>query len=175
MKKNILLILIAVCFTSCASNPPVAENMFLNISAMRPDLAFKGTLVNIKPYEADSALDAIEGDPSIVGLPSAVAVFKIEDTLIGELPKEKVGGPSLKEQAAAAAGDRNILQLITMDFQDPDEEREFRWFYVGVRSPLESFGISDWNNFPQDRYKVYLVEESSGKNTYYFQKAIKIN
>jgi len=130
------------------------------------DVVLLVTPLRVKPIEAGASLDAIEGMTPETLWPTAVAVFKVDRVLKGQFNRTRAGGPSEWQQLADHAKKKNVLGLLTLDTQDPDEMHDQEWVSVAVHNPFLAFGIreEDWMSPPEKKGKLYLkrVGETAG-------------
>ncbi len=126
-------------------------------------LILKAKMVSIAAFDTQEVVDALDAASAEGNMPTATIVFKINSVVKGDLPLQKVTrSTSLGSQMKDSVKDKNIFQIMTMDYQNPEVEREDkpRWFAVGVQSPLESFKILSWKDLPKESYKLILSKES---------------
>ena len=151
-----ILILLAGCTASGKGAP--ARKEF--------DVAMIATPLSGKEMPSSSVIDAIENTPEALQQARYIISFRIDRVLIGELSKEKVGGPSRFDQAVDAAQEKKLLKILTLDFQNPNEEIDKRWFRIAVQDPGATFGINNWRQPAQGRYKLYLKRMPKQANSY---------
>ncbi|MBN1688563.1 MAG: hypothetical protein JW893_05645 [Candidatus Omnitrophica bacterium] len=120
------------------------------------DVVAKVIPLQVKHLSSQTPFDVMEKALLEKGWGGAVVLFEIEDVLKGEFDKVKVGGPSKMAQIREAAGNKNILALLTLDFDDPDEEVKKRWLTIAVEDPRETFGIENWEEPKRQSLMVYL-------------------
>lgn len=135
------------------------------------DVGVEAVAVRVKSLGPKTIIDAVENDPVNRANPQAVVSFRILRVFRGELGKMTVGGPSKYEQMKAAAQEREILKLVTLDFENPDEEVEQEWLKIAVRNPMETFGIKEWDNPGDNEIKLYLKRLPERPDSYILIKA----
>jgi hypothetical protein len=151
-----ILVLLGGCAVSEKGGP--ARNEY--------DVALLATPLSGKELQSGAVIDAIENTPNALQNARFVISFRIDRVLIGELPKEKVGGRSRWDQAVEAAAEKKIMKFLTLDFKNPNEEIDKLWFRVAVQDPGATFGINDWHQPAQGRYKLYLKRMPKQTNSY---------
>lgn len=127
-------------------------------------LVLKAKMVSVEAFNPDEIVDALDAVSAEGVLPGATVVFKIESVVKGTLPPVKVpASSSVWSQTQDAYKEKSFLKMITMDYQNPEVEREGkpRWFAVGVQSPLESFKVVSWSELPEQLYRLSFSKESS--------------
>jgi|GEM_PF-1409045 len=135
------------------------------------DVGVEAVAVRVKSLGTKTIIDAVENDPVNRANPQAVVSFRILRVFRGELGMMTVGGPSKYEQMKDSAQKREILKLVTLDFENPDEEVEQEWLKIAVRNPMETFGIKDWGNPGDNEIKLYLKRLPERPDSYILIKA----
>jgi len=127
-------------------------------------LVLKAKMVSVEAFNPDEIVDALDATSAEGMLPGATVVFRIDSIVKGTLPPAKVpASGSVWGQTQDAYKEKNFLKMITMDYENPDIEREDkpRWFAVGVQSPLESFKVVSWSDLPKDLYRVSFSKDTA--------------
>ncbi|HCM42951.1 MAG TPA: hypothetical protein DIS66_06550, partial [Candidatus Omnitrophica bacterium] len=127
-------------------------------------LVLKVKMVSVEAFNTEEIVDALDVVSAEGVLPGATVVFKIESVIKGTLPPVKVpASGSVWNQTQDAYKEKNFLKMITMDYQNPEVEREDkpRWFAVGVQSPLDSFKVVSWSELPPQSYRLSFSKEGS--------------
>ncbi len=126
-------------------------------------LILKARLFKVEAFAPETVVDALDSASAQGILPTAAVSFLIKEVLRGELPLQKRQGnvDSVLGQAKDAVHEKNLLKLVTMDFENPDVEHEDRpqWFIVGVQSPLEAFKILSWKDLPREYYRLAFSKQ----------------
>ncbi len=120
-------------------------------------LILKAKVVSITAFDTQEVVDALDVASAEGNMPTATVVFKIQSVVKGTLPLLKTpSSATLGSQMKGSVKDKNILQILTMDYQNPEVEREDapRWFAIGVQSPLEAFKIMSWSDLPKKSYRL---------------------
>jgi hypothetical protein len=131
------------------------------------DVVLVASPVSIREVRPRESFDAIEETQEP---PQHIVSFKIERTLVGELAKEKRGGPSRIDQAREAAKKKEYLKLASLNFEDPDIEVEKEWFRIAVKNSGETFGVTPGGSIPGHRFKLYLKQVPKMPKTYFLVK-----
>jgi len=135
-----------------------------NVYSSEVKLVLKAKMVSVEAFNTDEIVDALDSVSAEGVLPGATVVFRIESVVKGTLPPVKVpASSSVWNQTQDAYKEKSFLKMITMDYQNPDVEREGkpRWFAVGVQSPLELFNVVSWSELPQQLYRLSFSKESA--------------
>lgn len=167
-----VIFLCALMCASCSRNLEVFGVNFLGEPTKEKyDVRVEAVPIRVKAIEPDSVVDAIEAGSEGMVDPQAIILFKIDRVLEGRFTQLQTGGPSRLEQAKEATRRRRFFQLLTLDFEDPDEETEKQWISIAVRDPLKSFGIESWENPEKNKYEIYLRRLSAQADSYIAVKA----
>lgn len=134
------------------------------LQASEIKLVLKAKMVSVEAFNTDEIVDALDPVSAEGVLPGATVVFRIESVVKGTLPppKPRKSG-SVWSQTQEAYKEKNFLKMITMDYDNPDVEREDkpRWFAVGIQSPLETFQVVSWSELPQQTYRLSFSKDTS--------------
>lgn len=125
-------------------------------------LILKAKMVSVAAFDTTEIVDALDLISAQGTMPTATVVFKITAVVKGTLPLQKVSSSaSLGSQMKDSVKEKNILQILAMDYKNPEVEREDapRWFAVGVQSPLEAFKILSWKDLPKETYRLVLKKD----------------
>lgn len=152
---------------SCTHTPNRAE-------AARADVILEVSPIGVSSLSGSSSVDVLGQDPQSFDEKAAVVQFKIEQVKKGEFTKVKAGGPSKFEQAKQAAKEGQVLKLLTLDFENPEDVSEKPWVTVAVANPFESFKILNWDNPGKQRYRLYLKREEARADSYRLLQSEKI-
>ena len=148
---SLLIILLVTLLTSSRSVAYSAESQ----------LILKAKMVSVAAFDTTEVVDALDVASAEGTLPTATVVFKIDSIVKGSLPLQKVpSSASLGSQMKDSVKEKNLLQIITMDYENPEVEREGkpRWFAIGVQSPLEFFNVLSWKELPAESYRLVLTK-----------------
>ena len=144
------------------------SNLFstaLLFAGEKADLELLVTPLKVEKITQASVSDAVENVESFLLL-RAIVHFRIEKILRGKLDKIKVEPPSKTEQFKDALKDKDVLKILTSDYQSAGSEFDRQLFRVAVVDPYESFGISTWENPEPGTYKIYLKHYKDEKDTF---------
>ena len=159
---NLTAVLLFVLLASVTSIAHSAESK----------LILKAKMVSVAAFDTQEVVDALDTASAAGTIPTATVVFKIDSVVKGNLPMLKTpSSATLGSQMKDSVKDKNILQILTMDYENPEVEREDkpRWFAVGVQSPLEVFKILSWNDLPKESYR--LTFSKAGDASWILQNA----
>ena len=150
---RLLIILLVTLLTSSRSVAYSAESQ----------LILKAKMVSVAAFDKTEVVDALDVASAEGTLPTATVVFKINSIVKGSLPLKKVqSSASLGSQMKDSVKEKNLLQVITMDYENPEVEHEGkpRWFALGVQSPLELFNVISWKDLPAEPYRLTFSKSS---------------
>ncbi len=151
--KPVYILMLALFAASCA-NPRFQGGGRPQYSEY--DLGFVGVPIYGQVMSRSTVVDAVEEKIESLEDARYVMTFKVNQVFKGEIPKIRRGGPSEFQQAKSAAKKGKIMQILTLDFRDPDDMIDRGWLNVAVMDPAETFDIPDWKN-PEGRpYEIYL-------------------
>ena len=142
---------------------------------LKANVVLDATPIRVKPLKASKGVDALEKSPEEMGPSARVVVFRINRVLRGELAPIQMNELSLMDQAKDAAGDKDFLKLVTMDFKRPEgESAEKRSFSMVVADPTTSFGIKEGEESSKQRYRLSLARVHKKPDSYVLIKSEKI-
>lgn len=121
------------------------------------ELILKGKIASVEAFQTDEVIDALDSFSAEGALPSATVVFRVVSVVKGTLPTPKPSEAyGLFAQTKEAYKEKNFLKMITMDYENPEVEREDkpRWFAIGVQSPSETFQVLSWTDVPTSIYRL---------------------
>jgi len=157
MGMGCLLVFSGIALSSCAGHESVtAESVGREYAPEDYDVVLSAVPFKVTKINQNSVVDAVEDGAQRPGVAEAVVLFEIERVIRGEFTKVRAGGPTKIEQARQAVQKKDLLQVLTLDFSDPDEEYEKPWVSVAVSDPDDSFGIEDWDNPEGKLCRLYL-------------------
>lgn len=148
--------LVIVLLSACATRPPLIGLTGDVLKRKDYDVVLKVKPIKVKPLLMNSSVDAVEGGSENIQLFDKLVNFKIEDVLVGEYIMIKRGGPSRFEQIMDSKEEQNFLKMLTLDYQNPNEEIMKPWISIAVKDPQERFGIENWEKPQQVSYRLYL-------------------
>ncbi|MFA5159251.1 MAG: hypothetical protein WC484_01960 [Candidatus Omnitrophota bacterium] len=142
---------------------------------MKADVVLLAVPITVKSPTTGRTIDALEKPSAEMGKIWKIVVFKIERVVTGSFKTLPVKDPSLWSQVKNAAGNKNILKLLTMDFQRPGEEpKEKDTLSMAVTDPLVLFGIEENSPSPKQRYKISLALVQKTPKNYVMVKSEKV-
>ena len=103
-------------------------------------------------------------------------IFRVERILKGDLKIPKSQEISLLSQMKDAADDKNILKLLTMDFEKPPEDGTDKgWLSMAVVDSYATFGIREGEDpATRQRYKLSLARVHKNPDSYVLVKSEKM-
>ncbi len=134
------------------------------------DIGVIAVPIRVKALTPQAVIDAVENDPENRAHPQAVVSFLIKRTFRGHFGTIKLQGPSKYEQMKEAAKGRKMLKLLTLDFEEPEQEEEKQWLKIAVRNPIETFGIKSWDSPGKDKMKLFLKKIPDQPDSYILVK-----
>ncbi len=134
------------------------------------DIGVVAVPVRVKALSPKTVIDAVENNPENRANPQAVVSFLIKRTFRGQFGKIKLQGPTKFQQMKEAAKGRKALKLLTLDFEEPEQEEEKEWLKVAVRNPIETFGIKSWDSPGKDKMKLFLKKIPGQEDSYILVK-----
>ena len=170
-----LIIVVALCPDSSlkAETATSATPAVLN-KPLKANVVLDAIPIRVKPLKESKGVDALEKLPEEMGPSSMVVVFRVNRVLRGELRAVKTNDLSLWDQVKDAAGDKNILKLVTMDFHRPEEETPKESFTMVVADPHTSFGIKEGEESPKQHYRISLARVHKNPDSYLLVKSEKL-
>lgn len=173
MKKYLFAFFVAGAVSFSLSTAGAADDGIPVYKESEFDVGVEAIAVRVKSLSPKTVIDAVENDPVNRANPQAVVSFRILRVFRGELGKMTVAGPSKYEQMKKAAQEREILKLVTLDFENPDEEVEQEYLKIAVRNPMETFGIRAWDDPGDAEIKLYLKRLPERPDSYVLVKVKK--
>ncbi len=132
--------------------------------------------VRAKSIKARGTINALEKPASEMPPAWTAVVFRVERVVRGEFKTPKDQEITLMDQMKDAAGDKNFLKLLTMDFERPPEDGTDKgWLSMAVVDPYASFGIRE-NEMAsvRKRYKLFLARVHKDPDSYVLVKSEKL-
>lgn len=145
--------------------------------AAKPDVVLFATPIAVRAPTSETAIDALERSPDVMGSTWKVVVFRIERVVKGNFKPLRVKkGPSAMDQAKEASKEKNILKLLTMDFERPDETPQGKnCFSMAVVDPAASLGLQESETFPKQSYRISLSLIQKNPESYVLVKSEKLS
>ena len=158
---KILMLLITALSIQYEMPSFAADSSIDYTNLQNASLIIVGKPVLMDAMEISTPIDAIQAGAAGVSDLSTYISFRIKKVKKGELPVSKRGGPSRFQQLKSHAANKRILKLLTLDIHDPDENKDKRWFRIGLSNPREIFGFTMFDKLPKKTYKLYFTEDIS--------------
>ena len=174
--KTIAGIFLVICLLSFCplSFAELSNHDIASVSSqkLKTDVVLLAVPIALRSFTPGTAVDALEKSPEEMGPGWKVVVFRIERVARGEFKVLKgKADPSAWEQAQDAAKDKNILKLVTMDFQRPDESPAQKpCFSMAVTDPFASFGIKEGEMLSKQRFRIALALVQKNPSSYVMVK-----
>lgn len=145
-------------------------------TSLKADVTLIAVPVRARGILAGGTVSALEKPASEMPPSWTAVIFQVERILKGEFKIPKKQEISLWNQMKDAAEDKNILKLLAMDFEKPDENgTDQKWLSMAVIDPYASFGIREGEEpIGQQRYKLSLARVHSDPNSYVLVKSEKL-
>jgi hypothetical protein len=141
---------------------------------LKADVVLLAVPITVKSPTTGRTIDALEKPSAEMGKTWKIVVFNIERVITGNFKILPIKDPSLWSQVKDAADDKNILKLLMMDFQRPEEDsKEKNALSMAVTDPLFSFGIKENSPSPKQRYKISLALVQKTPESYVMVKSEK--
>ncbi len=133
----------------------------------RADVVLLASPISVRPAHAGRTVDALEKPAEEMGADWKVVVFRVERVLKRNYKTLAVQDPSLWSQVKDAADDRNILKLVTMDFDKPsDELQEKNTLSIAVTDSEAVFGITEQALSEKRLFKIGLAQVQEQPKNY---------
>lgn len=112
--------------------------------ALKTDLVMIAIPIRAKGIMAGGTINALEKPASEMPPVWTSVLFRVERIVDGECKIPQSQELSLWGQMKDATGEKNILKILTMDFEKPDENGTDKgWLSMAVIDPESSFGIRE--------------------------------
>lgn len=125
---------------------------------------------------AGGTVNALEKPAAEMPAAWTSVLFRVERILSGDFKAPKEQELTLWDQMKDASEDKDILKLLAMDFEKPDEEgTDKSWLSMAVVDPYASFGIRE-NEEPatRQRYKLFLARAHKDPDSFVLIKSEKL-
>jgi len=169
---GVLLGLMVMTHAACLRSASRGEWQEGVLTDEKSDVVLLAVPFKVSTVAHDDVIDAVEAESTGEGPRNMVVMFEIEKVIKGDFTRIEVGGPGKMAQAQQAVKSRNLWQILTLDFSDPDEEYEKKWASIAVRNPEQAFGIASWEKPGEVRCKLFLKEVPEVSKSYYMVKSL---
>ena len=180
MKKA--LILLAFGFLSCVplfgSEAATGENSpRVSVKPLKADIVLLAIPIRARGIVAGGTVNALEKPAAEMPPAWTAVVFQVERILSGDFKIPKREEVSLWSQVKDAADDKNILKILAMDFDKPDEDGTNKeWLSMAVADPYALFGIREGEEpASRQRYKLSLARVHRDPDSYVLVKSEKLS
>jgi hypothetical protein len=142
----------------------------------KADVVLIAIPIRAKNIMAGGTINALERPAAEMPPAWTAVVFHVERILTGTFKIPKDQEISLWGQMKDATEDKNILKLLTMDFDKPEEEGTDKgWLSMAVVDPYASFGIREGEKpAERQRYKISLALTHKDPDSYVLVKSEKL-
>jgi hypothetical protein len=132
--------------------------------------------IRAKSIMAGGTVNALEKPAAEMPPVWTSVLFRVERIMSGEFKVPKGQELSLWDNVKDAADDKNILKLLTMDFEKPDEDGTDKgWLSMAVVDPYASFGVREGEDpAVRQRYKLSLARVHKDPDSFVLVKSEKL-
>ncbi len=179
MKRIIASGLTVFFFCSLAFAGPALDQDAKLKSAEKPlkaDLTLVASPIWARSIKAGGTVNALEKPADEMPPVWTSVLFRVEKVLSGEFKIPKSQEISLWSQMKDAAEDKNLLKLLTMDFEKPAEDGDDKeWLSIAVIDPYASFGVREGEPpASRQRYKLSLAQVHKDPDSFILVKSEKL-
>ncbi len=178
--KNVFLFLFLMTFV-CPGVPLRAEGTSLKASPaqskpLKADVVLIAVPMRARSILAGGTVSALEKPASEMPPAWTAVVFRVGRVLKGEFKIPKNQEISLWDQMKDAAEDKDLLKILAMDFERPDESgTDQTWLSLAVIDPYTSFGVREGEDATErQRYKLSLARVHKDPDSYVLVKSEKL-
>lgn len=166
-----------LCFPLFAAETTVSENPSTAVvKPLKVDVSLIAIPIRARSIKAGGTIEVLEKPAAELPPVWTAVIFRVERILRGELKIPKSQEISLWSQMKDAADDKNILKILAMDFEKPDENGTDKgWLSMAVADPYTTFGIREGEDpATRQRYKLSLARVHKDPDSYVLVKSEKI-
>ncbi len=178
MKKVLILLgFWLLCSPLYAAETVVAEKPPpIAVKPLKVDVALIAIPIRARSIKAGGTIEVLEKAPADMPPVWTAVIFRVERILKGDLKIPKSQEISLLSQMKDAADDKNILKLLTMDFEKPPEDGTDKgWLSMAVVDSYATFGIREGEDpATRQRYKLSLARVHKNPDSYVLVKSEKM-
>jgi len=147
-----------------------------SIKPLKTDVILIAVPIRAKSIMAGGTVNALEKPASKMPASWTAVVFQVERIVDGDFkvpPREQI---SLWSQMKDAAEDKNVLKLLAMDFEKPEEGGSNKeWLSIATVDPYASFGIREGEApASRQRYKLSLARVHKDPDSFVLVKSQKL-
>jgi hypothetical protein len=178
MKKFLILLgFCLLCVPLFAGETGSAQNSLKAAAKpLKADILLVATPIRAKSIMAGGTVNALEKPAGEMPPVWTAVVFRVERIVDGDFKIPQKEEISLWSQMKDSAEEKNILKLLIMDFERPDENgTDKEWLSMAVIDPYASFGIREGEEpAHRQRYKLSLARVHRDPDSYVLVKSEKI-
>jgi hypothetical protein len=144
---------------------------------LKTDVVLTAVPIRARGILAGGTVNVLEKPATEMPPVWTAVVFRAERVLSGNFKLPKNQEISLWDQMKGAAGDKNFLKLLTMDFERPPEDGTDKgWLSMAVIDPYASFGVREGEEpASRERYKLSLARVHKNPDSYVLVKSEKLS
>ena len=159
------VLLFAFMLSACSHLPAGGSD---TLSRKDYDVSLRAVPIGAMELSGPQTVDAIDLDPEKSRKAKVVVQFLIERVLVGEFTTVQEQGLSKIEQLKEAVRNRNLLKVVTLNLDDPNQTHMKQWITIAVEDTETSFGIKSWDELEPKTFDLYLKRTAKGSKSYYF-------
>ncbi len=143
---------------------------------LKADVTLVAVPIRARSIKARGTINALEKPAAEMPPVWTAVVFRVERITRGEFKTPKDQEIGLMDQMKEAAGDKQVLKLLTMDFERPPEGGADKgWLSMAVADPYATFGIKEGEEpAALQRYKLFLAHVHKDPDSYVLVKSEKL-
>jgi hypothetical protein len=143
---------------------------------LKADVELIAIPIRAKSIMAGGTVNALEKPAGEMPPVWTAVVFRVERIVDGDLKIPQKEEISLWSQMKDSAEEKNILKLLLMDFEKPDEKgTDKEWLSMAVADPYTTFGIREGEDpAARQRYKLSLARVHKDPDSYVLVKSEKM-
>ena len=161
---------------SSVADPGLLDRPSQQEAVLKPDVVLVAIPIRAKSILSGGTINALEKPAQEMPAAWTSVVFRVEKILRGEFKLPKGQELSLWDNMKDAADDKNVLKLLTMDFEKPDEGGTDKgWISMAVSDPYASFGIREGEApVMRQRFKLSLARVHEDPDSFVLVKSEKL-
>jgi len=178
MKKVLILLgFWLLCVPLFAAETSIGETIArAETKPLKTDIELIAIPIRARSIKAGGTIDALEKPAAEMPPVWTAVIFRVERIRKGDFKIPKNQEISLWSQMKDAADDKNILKILAMDFEKPDENGTDKgWLSMAVADPYTAFGIREGEDpATRQRYKLSLARVHKEPDSYVLVKSEKM-
>jgi hypothetical protein len=143
---------------------------------LKTDIELIATPIRARSIKAGGTIEVLEKPAEDMPPVWTAVIFQVERILRGDFKIPKNQEIPLWSQMKDAAADKNILKILAMDFEKPDENGTDKgWLSMAVIDPYATFGIREGEKpVAKQKFKLFLARAHKDPDSYVLVKSEKI-